>query len=127
MVFSNKKVLILTVFILYAVRGVSAYDESFLKPGYYQRCVIIENPETSILAEAFLRAGVTVKSRTSLSWSSACFSFKTQEEHNKFIVYIYYNGDFVGRYVYRKVKGNNELKFTKSFVYWLFRNAWSQK
>jgi hypothetical protein len=55
------------------------------------------------------------------------FTFKTYEENNKFTVFIYYNGDYVGRYVYFKKNTPEDIpEFVYSFVNWMLKNAWEK-
>ncbi len=87
-------------------------ETSFLKPDYYDKYVCIQNPENSLLAELFLRAGINVDSyekrwcKDPKSSLIRAFTFKTLEKEDKFIVLIYYGGDYVGRYVYTKKKSS---------------------
>jgi len=107
-------------------------ETSFLKPGYYFKKVCIHNPESSLLAELFLRAGIDVDSYEK-SWCkdpkfSFVFTFKTLEKEDKFIVLIYYDGDYVGRYVYTKKNNPRDIEeFSYSFVKWMLKNAWEKE
>lgn len=122
--FFKKFFILIVVIQLFLVSHVLGDDGSFLKAGYYNRSVQIKNPETSLLAETFLRNGVTVYDSYC---STTCFSFKTQEENDKFIVYIYYVSDYVGKFFYYKTGTSDEtVKFTNDFVSWMFKNAWSK-
>jgi hypothetical protein len=107
-------------------------ETSFLKPGYYFKNVCIQNPESSLLAELFLRAGIDVdsyeKSRCKDPKFSFVFTFKTLEKEDKFIVLIYYGGDYVGRYVYTKKNNPRDIEeFSYSFVKWMLKNAWGKE
>ncbi len=124
---SSSKIFFVTVLLTFFLVKIStAQDQSFLKKGYYNRSIWIENPEKSPLAEAFLRNGIRVLSPSS-SVLTSCFSFKTSDEENKFVVFIYYDGDFVGKYNYFKKNTSEDItEFIDSFVRWMFRNAWGK-
>jgi hypothetical protein len=109
-------------------------ETSFLKPGYYSERVCIQNPESSFLAELFLRAGINVDSyekgwcKDPKSSLIGAFTFKTLDKEDKFIVLIYYDGDYVGRYVYTKKNNSRDIEeFSYSFVIWMLKNAWGKK
>jgi hypothetical protein len=111
-----------------------ADSDSFLKKGTYSRNVVIETPENNPLAEAFLRNGITVYSQP--QYGNSSFSFKTSQEGNKFIVFLYYkprfispaDSEYVGKYTYYKKNPNEaNIIFVDSFVKWLFENAWANK
>lgn len=104
-------------------------DESFLQKRGYAQSVRIDNPETSPLAEAFIRNGISVTNKYPY------FHFKTTDSDNTFIVYIYYNGpyyyssdDFVGKFFYKKKGITDETKdFVNAFVSWMLQNAWPKR
>jgi len=110
-------------------------ETSFLKPGLYRKIVCIHNPESSLLAELFLRAGIDVHSYEKhwckdpkSSFFVRAFTFKTLEKEDKFIVLIYYGGDYVGRYVYTKKNNLRDIEeFSYSFVKWMLKNAWGKE
>ena len=100
----------------------SQSEESFIRNTLYAQCVMIENPEESILAEMFLRRGISVVKPAP---GTQGFSFKTRDDDEKFLVFIYYNGDIVGKYFYTKKGGDGDQKeFVSSFVDWMIDNAW---
>jgi hypothetical protein len=100
----------------------SQSEESFIQKALYAQCVIIENPEESILAEMFLRRGIWVVKPAS---GTQGFSFKTRDDNEKSLVFIYYKGDFVGKYFYTKKGGDrDQTEFAGSFVDWMIENAW---
>jgi hypothetical protein len=121
------------VLLTYSIPSVPQ-ETSFLKPGYYDKNVCIHNPESSLLAELFLIAGIHVDS-SEKSWCKDpkfsiinAFTFKTLEKEDKFIVLIYYGGDYVGRYVYTKKNNPRDIEeFSFSFVIWMLKNAWGKK
>jgi|YelNatPaOPRAMG01_1025707.scaffolds.fasta_scaffold51272_3 hypothetical protein len=128
-------IILFSLFIFWFVEIAKAQDSSFLKPGHYNKSVCIENPEKSLLAEAFLRVGVSVYDSNKYSFCketgfrvSGVFTFKTHEENNKFIVFIYYWGDYVGRYVYFKKNTPEDIpEFVRSFVNWMLETAWKKE
>jgi len=106
--------------------------DGFLEKGYYNRDVVIQNPETSPLAEAFLRAGVDVHKST--PYDSACFIFKIQSGP-LFTVFIYYKvpssseEKYVGRFAFKSDPADHssvQTQFINAFVPWMQNNAWSQ-
>jgi hypothetical protein len=100
----------------------SQSEESFIQKAFYAQRVIIENPEDSILAEMFLRRGISVAKPAP---GTQAFTFRTRDDDEKFLVFIYYCGDFVGKYFYTKKGGDrDEKEFFRSFVDWMFENAW---
>ena len=101
----------------------SQSEESFIqKRGFYVQNVIIENPEDSVLAEMFLRRGISVIKPAP---ETQAFTFSTRDDNEKFLAYIYYKGDFVGKYFYTKKGGDQDQKeFFRSLVDWMFENAW---
>jgi hypothetical protein len=123
----SKKILLLVILSIFLNYGIAlSQNESFLKKGFYYRGVQISNPETSPLAEVFLKNGIDVTDR------SPHFYFKTTDTENKFIVFIYYRkygqGDFVGKFVYEKNSSDGQTnEFINAFVSWMFKNAWSKK
>ncbi len=123
----SKKISVLVAICLFISCSIAfAQSESFLKKGSYLKRVEIEKPETSLLAEVFLRNGISVTSNTPL------FHFKTADADGKFTVFIYYRpnsytDDFVGKFVYEKTNAENEAsQFVNAFVAWMIRNAWSR-
>jgi hypothetical protein len=122
------------VLLIYSIPSLPQ-ETSFLKPYYYDKNVCIQNPESSLLAELFLRAGINVDSYKK-SWCKdpksslfiRAFTFKTLEKEDKFIVLIYYGGDYVGRYVYTKKNNPRDIEeFSYSFVKWMLKNAWEKE
>ncbi len=122
---------LLTAFIfviLFSGIGLSQTGSFLLKETYYSQSVFINNPETSPLAETFLRNGIKVTS------SPPYFSFKTEDSGDTFTVYIYYlnsrhaSNDFVGRFVYNKKGVSEETRdFVNAFVSWMVQNAWPKR
>ena len=120
-------IIVLSIFFFYGIA--SSQDKSFLQKRYYAQSVRIDNPETSPLAEAFLRNGISVTN------SYPYFHFKTTDSGDTFMVYIYYHGshsfgpdDFVGKFFYKK-KGMSEetREFVNAFVSWMLQYAWSKR
>jgi hypothetical protein len=106
----------------------TAASDAFLKPGSYSRSVVIPTPETSLLAEGFLRTGVDVYKACPVATS--CFSFKVEKSLD-FTVFIYYpnQSTFVGRFVFIKNPADErsvDVQFVLDFVPWMQNNAWSQ-
>ena len=100
----------------------SQSEESFILKELYPQSVIIENPEDSVLAEMFLRRGIWVVKPAP---ETQALTFSTRDDGEKFLAYIYYKGDFVGKYFYTKKGGDQDQKeFFRSFVDWMFENAW---
>lgn len=105
-----------------------AQDESFLQQRRYETRIYMENPETSILAELFLRYGISIDN----NYPKNYFSFKTTDSSDKLVVFIYYGDKFsqiyVGKYVYKKKNVVEEQReFVNAFVSWMVNNAWSKK
>jgi hypothetical protein len=127
---SFKKLWAITLFTFFFCGVALSETESFLqKRPFYAHSVKIDNPETSPLAEAFLRNGISV---TNLY---PYFHFKTTDSGDTFIAYIHYHGpysyspdDFVGKFVYKKKGiGEETREFVNAFVSWMLQNAWPKR
>jgi len=112
-----------------------ATSNGFLKPyDYYNKAVVIPNPENNLLAETFLVNGIEVLKEP--EYSPRYFNFKTIAEKEKVTVFIYYDDNkkkengYVGKFVFTKTKddsGPTEESFVKEFVSWMMKNAWGKK
>lgn len=120
---------LLTAFIfvvLFCGIALSETGNYLLRKTYYQS-VFINNPETSPLAEAFIRNGIKITN------SRPYFSFKTEDSGDVFTVHIYYldhygSSDFVGKFVYNKKGVSGETRdFVNAFVSWMLQNAWAKR
>lgn len=122
-------IVLISITIIIISTAASGESYSFLKKGSYPKAVVIDNPEISLLAEEFIRNGITVYDKPHIQ----TLSFKPVNEEHKIIVNIYYTSEmmrettYVGKFVYFKNKTPDELThFVKSFVAWTFTNAWGR-
>jgi hypothetical protein len=122
-----------------------AENESFIKPGTYERAIVIEKitqkPELAPLGEALIKNKITIY--TQHQFDKASLSFNTTYQGNKFIVTMYYKPAFtavndkkyVGRYIFYTKDKNvpaseftiRDIDFVNSFIKWMFENAWGKR